>query len=82
VLRLFEKRLRGYRAMGYARGGAPVRYEEPRSAEQAPLSFCRTRGSDRALTIHRADSRIRSAELGAINLPSLDTLFPAPEGST
>jgi len=27
--RLFEKRLRGYRAIGYGRGDAPLGYEEP-----------------------------------------------------
>jgi superfamily II DNA or RNA helicase len=29
LLRMFEKRLRGYRAIGYARGEAPLGYEEP-----------------------------------------------------
>lgn len=29
LLRLFEKRLRGYRAIGYARGEAPLGYAEP-----------------------------------------------------
>ena len=29
LLRMFEKRLRGYRAIGYARGEAPLRYAEP-----------------------------------------------------
>jgi len=28
--RMFEKRLRGYRAIGYARGEAPLGYEEPK----------------------------------------------------
>ncbi len=28
LLRMFEKRLRGYRAIGYARGEAPLGYEE------------------------------------------------------
>jgi len=27
---MFEKRLRGYRAIGYARGEAPLGYAEPR----------------------------------------------------
>jgi hypothetical protein len=27
---MFEKRLRGYRAMGYARGEAPLGYAEPK----------------------------------------------------
>jgi len=26
---MFEKRLKGYRAIGYARGEAPLGYEEP-----------------------------------------------------
>jgi len=29
LLRMFEKRLRGYRSIGYARGQAPLGYEEP-----------------------------------------------------
>jgi superfamily II DNA or RNA helicase len=29
LLRMFEKRLRGYRAIGYARGEAPLAFEEP-----------------------------------------------------
>jgi hypothetical protein len=29
LLRMFEKRLRGYRAIGYVRGEAPLRYAEP-----------------------------------------------------
>jgi hypothetical protein len=29
LLRMFEKRLRGYRAIGYARGEAPHGYAEP-----------------------------------------------------
>ena len=29
LLRMFEKRLRGYRAIGYARGEAPLGYVEP-----------------------------------------------------
>ncbi len=28
LLRMFEKRLRGYRAIGYARGEAPLGYAE------------------------------------------------------
>ena len=28
LLRMFEKRLRGYRAIGYARGEAPLGYQE------------------------------------------------------
>jgi len=30
LLRMFEKRLRGYRAIGYARGEAPLGYVEPK----------------------------------------------------
>jgi superfamily II DNA or RNA helicase len=30
LLRMFEKRLRGYRAIGYARGEAPLGYSEPK----------------------------------------------------
>jgi hypothetical protein len=30
LLRMFEKRLRGYRAIGYARGEAPLGYGEPK----------------------------------------------------
>jgi hypothetical protein len=30
LLRMFEKRLRGYRAIGYARGEAPLGYTEPK----------------------------------------------------
>src|SRR5262249_49432341 len=30
LLRMFEKRLRAYRAIGYARGEAPLGYAEPR----------------------------------------------------
>jgi superfamily II DNA or RNA helicase len=30
ILRMFEKRLRGYRAIGYARGQAPLGYAEPK----------------------------------------------------
>ena len=29
LLRMFEKRLRGYRAIGYARGERPLGYAEP-----------------------------------------------------
>jgi superfamily II DNA or RNA helicase len=32
LLRMFEKRLRGYRAIGYARGSATVEYEELNTA--------------------------------------------------
>ncbi len=32
LLRMFEKRLRGYRAIGYARGEAPLGYAEPKDA--------------------------------------------------
>jgi len=32
LLRMFEKRLRGYRAIGYARGEAPLGYGEPNEA--------------------------------------------------
>lgn len=31
LLRMFEKRLRGYRAIGYARGEAPLGYAEPKN---------------------------------------------------
>ncbi len=30
LLRMFEKRPRGYRAIGYARGEAPLGFAEPR----------------------------------------------------
>lgn len=30
LLRMFQKRLRGYRAIGYARGEAPLGYAEPK----------------------------------------------------
>jgi hypothetical protein len=30
LLRMFEKRLRGYRSIGYARGEAPLGYAEPK----------------------------------------------------
>jgi superfamily II DNA or RNA helicase len=30
LLRMFEKRLRGYRAIGYARGEVPLGYQEPK----------------------------------------------------
>jgi superfamily II DNA or RNA helicase len=33
LLRMFEKRLRGYRAIGYARGEAPLGYGEPNEAD-------------------------------------------------
>ena len=33
LLRMFEKRLRGYRAIGYARGEAPLGFGEPREEE-------------------------------------------------
>jgi len=29
LLHVFEKRLRGYRAIGYARGEVPLGYQEP-----------------------------------------------------
>jgi superfamily II DNA or RNA helicase len=32
LLRMFEKRLRGYRAIGYARGSAPPEHEELNAA--------------------------------------------------
>jgi len=32
LLRMFEKRLRGYRAIGYARDSAQAEYEEPNAA--------------------------------------------------
>ena len=41
LLRMFEKRLRGYRAIGYARGEAPLGYAEPRD-ETASSSTTRT----------------------------------------
>jgi hypothetical protein len=30
LLRIFEKRMRGYRSIGYARGEAPLGYAEPK----------------------------------------------------
>lgn len=30
LLRMFERRLRGYRAIGYARGEAPLGFAEPK----------------------------------------------------
>ena len=36
-LRMFEKRLRGYRAIGYARGEAPLGYAEP--AEESTVEY-------------------------------------------
>jgi hypothetical protein len=37
LLRIFEKRLRGYRAIGYARGEAPLGYAE--SADEATVEY-------------------------------------------
>jgi superfamily II DNA or RNA helicase len=37
LLRMFEKRLRGYRAIGYARGEAPLGYGEPNEADEEDL---------------------------------------------
>jgi len=37
LLRMFEKRLRGYRAIGYARGEAPLGYAE--SADEATVEY-------------------------------------------
>ena len=37
LLRMFEKRLRGYRAIGYARGEAPLGYGEPNEADDEDL---------------------------------------------
>ena len=37
LLRMFEKRLRGYRAIGYARGEAPLGYVEP--AEEPVIEY-------------------------------------------
>ena len=37
LLRMFEKRLRGYRAIGYARGEAPLGYAEP--AEESTVEY-------------------------------------------
>ena len=37
LLRMFEKRLRGYRAIGYARGEAPLGYAEP--AEETTVEY-------------------------------------------
>jgi superfamily II DNA or RNA helicase len=37
LLRMFEKRLRGYRAIGYARGEAPLGYAEP--ADEAMVEY-------------------------------------------
>jgi hypothetical protein len=37
LLRIFEKRLRGYRAIGYARGEAPLGYAE--SADEARVEY-------------------------------------------
>ena len=37
LLRMFEKRLRGYRAIGYARGKAPLGYAEP--AEETTVEY-------------------------------------------
>ena len=37
LLRMFEKRLRGYRAIGYARGEAPLGYAEP--ADEATVEY-------------------------------------------
>lgn len=37
LLRMFEKRLRCYRAIGYARGEAPLGYAEP--ADEATVEY-------------------------------------------
>lgn len=37
LLRMFERRLRGYRAIGYARGEAPLGYEEK---DGPPIVYC------------------------------------------
>ena len=37
LLRMFEKRLRGYRGIGYARGEAPLGYAEP--ADEATVEY-------------------------------------------
>ena len=37
LLRMFEKRLRGYRGIGYARGEAPLGYAEP--AEETVVEY-------------------------------------------
>jgi superfamily II DNA or RNA helicase len=39
LLRMFEKRLRGYRAIGYARGEAPLGYAEPGPGEDLVAEY-------------------------------------------
>jgi hypothetical protein len=38
-LRMFEKRLRGYRAIGYARDGPPFAYDAKSDGQTADLSI-------------------------------------------
>jgi superfamily II DNA or RNA helicase len=49
LLRMFEKRLRGYRAIGYARGEAPFGYAEPTDelAEEETLAVGEAGGAAR-----------------------------------
>lgn len=47
---MFEKRLRGYRAIGYAKGEAPLGYEEPKDEQlaKAPCGPIGMESPDRA----------------------------------
>jgi superfamily II DNA or RNA helicase len=65
LLRMFEKRLRGYRAIGYARGGAPLGCAEPRSRENPETASVQRRAVDDAVERgrkHRHHERLRQAD--------------------
>ena len=67
LLRMFEKRLRGYRAIGYARGEAPLGYAEPRKklGRVRRGRACRSRGTttllERNVHCHCANQPRRAA---------------------
>jgi len=55
LLRMFEKRLRGYRAIGYARGEAPLGYAEPGEDLVAEYDDDVTRTLDHESATDRSD---------------------------
>ena len=65
LLRMFEKRLRGYRAIGYARGEAPLGYGEPNEADDEDV----LRAFDHESATHRSEEFIEDPEAPGRSTP-------------
>lgn len=60
LLHMFEKRLRGYRAIGYARGEAPLGYGEPNEVDEEDL----LRVFDHESATHRSEELVEDPGSG------------------